>query len=81
METIRISNIIFTISDEEILDGDFFVDLSNIDGKYIHVLSEYGTDHLWNGIDIVVLNKREFDWNKKMYNYKKIVKYEITKNI
>jgi len=73
METIIINNIIFTISDDEIMDGDFFVDLS--DNKYIHILSEDGIDHLWNGIDIIVLNHSDFNWNKKMSNYKKIVKY------
>jgi hypothetical protein len=64
----------FEISDEIIEYGDFFLDIKK-DGStepYIHQLIN-GYDYIFNGIDVITLNKNEFDWNKKMIIYKKII--------
>lgn len=64
------------LSDDDIGDGDFFMYI-NDDGTftdYIHLLSDDHEmeDHVWKGIDVIVMNKRDYDWNKKSETYKKI---------
>lgn len=69
-----ISGVEFEVSDEKIEYGDFFVDIKT-DGtveKYIHQLVN-GHDYILNGINVVTLDKSEFEWNKEMIIYKKII--------
>ena len=69
-----ISGTEFEVSDEKIEYGDFFVDIKP-DGtveKYIHQLVN-GHDYILNGINVVTLDKSEFEWNKEITIYKKII--------
>lgn len=69
-----ISGVEFEVSDEKIEYGDFFVDIKK-DGSaepYIHQLIN-GHDYIFNGIDVVTLDRDEFEWNKKETTYKKII--------
>jgi hypothetical protein len=64
----------FETSDDEIEYGDFFVDIKS-NGTvepYIHQLIG-SRDYILNGIDVITLNRSEFEWNKDMANYKKII--------
>lgn len=69
-----ISGIEFEVSDEKIEYGDFFVDIKN-DGtaeSYIHQLIN-GHDYIFNSVDVITLDKSEFEWNKNETTYKKII--------
>ncbi len=76
---VNIKSIEFEISDDEIKVGDFFIDIKP-DGTvepFIHeLLDEYddAKDYtLKSGIDVIVLDKGDYEWNSKMSDYKKII--------
>lgn len=61
--------------DSDISIGNYFLEENEY--NYIHVLvndddncDDYKLD---NGIEVVPLTKSDFDWNKKIVNYKKIL--------
>jgi len=61
--------------DSEITFGDYFLEVGEY--NFIHILIEDDGDYedytLPNGIEIVPLTKSDFDWNKKMSEYRRIV--------
>ncbi len=61
--------------DSDISVGDYFLEENEY--NYIHILVDDSDDcddyKLDNGIEVVPLNKSDFDWNKKIVNYKKIL--------
>jgi hypothetical protein len=71
---IKVKDEIFTIINEEIDVFNYFVDVD--DPKYLHYLipdeDDYVGDYLHNDINVIVLNLSEYEWNRKMCNYKKI---------
>ena|ERR1019366_1047376 len=73
----------FTISDDDIEGGDFFVDMKDpIHGgasEFIHVLID-DDDYEGNGdyfskdlgVDVIPMRKRDYEYNKEDATYKKI---------
>ena len=63
------------IDDSEIKFGDYFLEVGEY--KFIHILIENDDDYidsiLPNGIEVIPLTKSDFDWNKEISEYKRIV--------
>lgn len=61
--------------DSEITFGDYFLEVG--EWRFIHQLVEGDDDYedykLPNGIEVVPLNKSDFDWNKRDTQYRRIV--------
>lgn len=60
--------------DNSIEAGDYFLDTE--ENRFIHLLVENDDDRgdfiLPNGIEVITLNKRAFEWNRETVNYKRI---------
>ena len=74
-ENLNISDVIKRLQtdDSEITFGDYFLEVGEY--NFIHILVENDDDdyQLPNGIEVVPLNKSDFEWNKKMSEYRRIV--------
>jgi hypothetical protein len=61
--------------DSEIKFGDYFLEVGEY--NFIHILIEDDGDYedytLPNGIEVVPLNKSDFEWNSKDTDYRRIV--------
>ena len=76
-ENLNISDVIKRLQtdDSEITFGDYFLEVGEY--NFIHILIEDDGDYedykLPNGIEVVPLTMSDFDWNKKMSEYRRIV--------
>ena len=76
-EKLHISDVIKRLptDDSEITFGDYFLEVD--DYNFIHILVENDDSDedyvLPNGIEVVPLTMSDFDWNKKMSEYRRIV--------
>lgn len=71
MNKCKIGNLDLVFSDEEIKEGDFFIDIK--DGKFeshIHQYHNTMKNYVLNGVDVITVNKIEFENDN---NHKRII--------
>jgi len=79
MREVIINSMKFTISDDEIKINDFFTDEGTSEEHIYQLLSEDNArdagDYFLHNLDIEVItfNPSDYEWNKEMSNYKKII--------
>ena len=79
MRKVTINSMKFTISDDEIQTNDYFTDEGTQENHIYQLLSEDNareiSDYFLHNYDteVIVFSPDEYEWNKEMSNYKKII--------